>query len=243
MASLICRRSACVLAALLTAVRGEYKLPPLPYDYDALEPYIDKQTMMIHHDKHHAAYVAGLNAALKDNDQGGDAQLPALMKKAMSLGTPVRNHGGGHYNHAFFWVNMINPVAAGESQPSGKLAAAITASFGDMDGLKTSFNNAAMTRFGSGWAWLGVDPTGQLAITSSPNQDNPLMDGSMIPILGLDVWEHAYYLKYTNKRADYVSAFWNVVNWVKVSRNYEMYAIKNEVVPPTTTGGGHAIEL
>lgn len=241
------------LGGLVTCISADtFSLPALPYEYDALEPQIDATTMKIHHSKHHATYVAGLNDAVKsfpDIASKGDAvDLANLQKKALSYGSPaIRNHGGGHYNHALFWVNLA--PASSSTEPSADLGAAIDDKFGSLDGLKKAFNQAAMTRFGSGWAWLGVTPDGSLAVTSTANQDNPLMEGldysftKMIPILGLDVWEHAYYLKYQNRRADYVGAFWDVVNWKKVSRNYEMYAKKGQPVPPTPTGGGHATEL
>ncbi|CAK0881403.1 unnamed protein product [Prorocentrum cordatum] len=188
-------------------------------------------TMKVHHSKHHAAYVAGLNAA-KPATPGGKFDMEALaglQTKAPSLGAAVRNHGGGHYNHALFWVNM-GASSGPLGEPSDDLAAAIDDKFGSFDGMKAEFAKAAMGRFGSGWAWLGVKPDGALAVTSTANQDNPLMEGleypveKLVPILGLDVWEHAYYLKYQNLRADYVKAFWSVVNWKKVSRNYEKYA-------------------
>jgi len=245
---------ACVafLARGTLAAEAIFKLPALPYSYDALEPHIDAKTMEIHHSKHHATYVAGLNgaaASLGDAAGKGDAAaLAALQAGAVSKGVAVRNHGGGHYNHALFWVNMA-PATGPTTEPSPELGAAIDDKFGSFDDMKKAFAAAALTRFGSGWAWLGVKPDGTLAITSTANQDNPLMDGleyvveKMVPILGLDVWEHAYYLKYQNRRPDYVTAFWNVVNWNKVSRNYEMYAKQGKPVPPTPTGGGHATEL
>jgi len=190
---------------------------------------------------------AGLNAAKVGTT--GDAQALADLQRGLkALGTAARNHGGGHYNHALFWVNLA-PATGPLTEPSDTLAAAIDDKFGSMDGLKEEFGKAAMSRFGSGWAWLGVTATGALAVTTTANQDNPLMDDleyevqKMIPILGLDVWEHAYYLKYQNRRAEYVSAFWKVVNWKKVSRSYDMYAAQQKPVPPTPTGGGHATEL
>jgi len=233
-----------------TATAG-FTLPALPYDYDALEPHIDAMTMKIHHGKHHQAYVAGLNGALSalgETAGKGDAvALTELQASAISKGTPVRNHGGGHYNHALFWVNLA--PASSSSEPSEELSAAIDDKFGSLEKMKGEFEKAAMSRFGSGWAWLGVTEDGSVAITSTANQDNPLMKGleypviKMVPILGLDVWEHAYYLKYHNRRAEYVQAFWKVVNWNKVSRNYEVYAKNQKAVPPTPTGGGHAKEL
>jgi len=238
-----------VLLASFSSAEDLFSLPALPYSYDALEPHIDAETMKIHHGKHHAAYVAGLNAAAPKTESGkGDAlALAALQKTAVKKGTAVRNHGGGHYNHALFWVNL--EPAASSSEPSPDLGADIDDKFGSLEKMQEEFAKAAMGRFGSGWAWLGVKPDGSLGITSTANQDNPLMEGleyavePMIPILGLDVWEHAYYLKYQNKRADYVKAFWNLVNWKKVSRNYDAYAKKGTPVPPTPTGGGHATEL
>jgi len=230
-----------------SSAEGPFSLPALPYAYNALEPYFDEETMTIHHTKHHATYVAGLNAAVKDTDVVGDAVgLMNFQAGAPAKGTAARNHGGGHYNHAFFWVNLAPPKKTGE--PSKELEAAIEAAFGSFSGLKKEFAKAATGRFGSGWAWLGV-ANGKLVVTSTANQDNPLMEGlgydyvKMIPILGLDVWEHAYYLKYRNKRPDYVEAFWEVVNWNKVNRNYEVYAKEGKPVPPTPTGGGHASDL
>lgn len=245
---------AAALAALLplqTYAAGNFQLPPLPYDYSALEPHIDEQTMRIHHGKHHATYIAGLNNVadkLGPEAAKADAQALANLQNGLTAG-PQRNHGGGAYNHALFWVNL-QPSSAPLSEPSPDLAAAIDDKFGSMDNMKTKFAQAAMSRFGSGWAWLGVRLVdGAIAITSTPNQDNPLMADlpyeyeKMVPILGLDLWEHAYYLKYQNRRADYVDAFWNVVNWGKVSRNFEKYAKAGKPVPPTTTGGKHATEL
>eukprot|EP00419_Tripos_fusus_P089963 CAMPEP_0172858882 /NCGR_PEP_ID=MMETSP1075-20121228/68194_1 /TAXON_ID=2916 /ORGANISM="Ceratium fusus, Strain PA161109" /LENGTH=248 /DNA_ID=CAMNT_0013706537 /DNA_START=27 /DNA_END=773 /DNA_ORIENTATION=- len=235
------------LSGLLSFACGEFTLPALPYAYDALEPHIDAETMTIHHGKHHATYVANLNKAVPD----GTADLASLAEMQASLvskGAAARNNGGGHYNHAFFWVNLV-PSSGPSMEPSPDLAAAIEDRFGSLDNMKAEFEKAALGRFGSGWAWLGVRPDGTLGITSTANQDNPLMEGleyaaeRMVPILGLDVWEHAYYLKYRNRRPDYVKAFWNVVNWNKVSRSYDVYARKQKPVPPTSTGGGHAVEL
>jgi len=203
-----------------------HELPELGYAYDALEPHIDARTMEIHHSKHHAAYVAGLNGALEGNaDLEGvsvEALIQNLDKVPADIQTPVRNHGGGHFNHSLFW-KVIAP--GGATAPSGELAEAIDASFGSLDALKEEFAKAAATRFGSGWAWLGVKADGSLAISSTANQDNPLM-GDFVgacgckPILGLDVWEHAYYLNYQNRRPDYIAAFWNVVNWDVVAENF-----------------------
>ncbi|MCH7413260.1 superoxide dismutase [Belliella sp. R4-6] len=196
-----------------------FELPKLPYDLNALEPHIDAKTMEIHHGKHHNAYVTNLNKAIEGTDLEGKS-LEELMKVAGS-NAAVRNNGGGHYNHSLFWT-ILAPNAGG--QPSGDLANAIDAKFGSFDAFKEEFNKAAATRFGSGWAWLCVDEKKELCVCSSPNQDNPLMDVAECPgtpILGLDVWEHAYYLNYQNRRPDYVSAFWNLVNWEEVSKRFE----------------------
>lgn len=195
-----------------------HTLPALPYGYDALEPHIDAQTMQIHHGKHHQAYVDNLNKALAGTD-GENKSLEELMANISSYPMAVRNNGGGHYNHSLFWT-ILGP---GGSAPSGKLADAINSTFGSLDGLKEKMNTAGATRFGSGWAWLSVS-NGTLAVSSTPNQDNPLMDIAETkgtPILGIDVWEHAYYLKYQNKRPDYLSAIWNVINWEEVGKRYE----------------------
>ena len=195
-----------------------FELPSLPYALNALEPHIDARTMEIHHGKHHNAYVTNLNAAIAGTDLEGKS-LEELMKVAGS-NAAVRNNGGGHWNHSLFW-QILSP--AGGGLPTGELAAAIDAKFGSFDAFKETFNKAGATRFGSGWAWLCVDTKKELCVCSSPNQDNPLMDVSDCPgtpILGLDVWEHAYYLKYQNKRADYVTQWWQVVNWQEVSRRY-----------------------
>ena len=197
-----------------------HTLAPLPYANDALVPHIDAATMEIHHDRHHNAYVTNLNAAV-----AGKADLEALSIEDLcknintvpeDIRNAVRNNGGGHFNHTLFW-NIMGPNAGGA--PSGDLGDAITATFGSFDAFKEAFAKAGMTRFGSGWAWLVVKD-GKLAITSTPNQDNPLMDGSGTPILGLDVWEHAYYLNYQNKRPDYIAAWWNTVNWTAVADRY-----------------------
>lgn len=195
-----------------------FTLPALPYAFDALEPHIDARTMEIHHGKHHNAYVTNLNNAIAGTDLEGKS-LEDLMKVAGS-NTAVRNNGGGHWNHSLFW-QVISPNGGGT--PSGDLGAAIDAKFGSFDAFKETFNKAAATRFGSGWAWLCVDTKKELCVCSSPNQDNPLMDVSECPgtpILGLDVWEHAYYLHYQNRRPDYISAFWSVVNWEEVSKRF-----------------------
>jgi superoxide dismutase, Fe-Mn family len=194
-----------------------FTLPALPYDFAALEPHVDARTMEIHHGKHHAAYVNNLNAALEGTDHAGHS-LEDLMAHISSLPPAVRNNGGGHWNHSLFW-SIMAPNAGGA--PTGELATAIDAAFGSFDEFKKQFAQAAATRFGSGWAWLCVGADGGLFITSTPNQDNPLMDVADKkgqPILGLDVWEHAYYLHYQNRRPDYVTAWWNVVNWAEVAR-------------------------
>ena len=195
-----------------------FELPSLPYALNALEPHIDARTMEIHHGKHHNAYVTNLNAAIAGTDLEGKS-LEELMKVAGS-NAAVRNNGGGHWNHSLFW-QILSPTGGG--LPSGALAAAIDAKFGSFDAFKETFNKAGATRFGSGWAWLCVDTKKELCVCSSPNQDNPLMDVSDCPgtpILGLDVWEHAYYLHYQNRRPDYIAAFWNLVNWEEVSKRY-----------------------
>jgi superoxide dismutase, Fe-Mn family len=195
-----------------------FTLPALPYAFDALEPHIDATTMQIHHDKHHQAYVDNLNKAVAGTPNDGKS-LEELVQKAGSISPAVRNNGGGHWNHSFFW-EIIAPKAGGA--PSGKLAEDINGAFGSFDAFKEKFNAAGIARFGSGWAWLIVKD-GKLEISSTPNQDNPLMDVAEVkgsPILGVDVWEHAYYLKYQNRRAEYLGAFWNVVNWAKVASHY-----------------------
>ena len=198
-----------------------FTLPALPYAYDALEPHIDARTMEIHHTKHHQAYVNNLNAALEKAPQLEGKSLDDLMRNINSVPeavrTAVRNNGGGHWNHSQFW-EWMGPKRGGE--PSGRLGDAIKSSFGDFSKFKEQFAAAATGRFGSGWAWLVDEGNGKLSITSTPNQDNPLMDGKK-PILGLDVWEHAYYLNYQNRRADYVAAFWNVVDWDEIGRRYD----------------------
>src|SRR5256885_11586249 len=195
-----------------------FTLPALPYAPDALEPHIDAQTMQIHHGKHHQAYVDNLNKAIAGTDNENKS-LEELVKIAGSISPAVRNNGGGHWNHSFFW-EILGPKAGG--QPSGKLGDAINSSFGSFDTFKEKFNNAGLTRFGSGWAWLLVKD-GKLEISSTPNQDNPLMDVAEVkgqPVLGVDVWEHAYYLKYQNRRPDYLKAIWNVINWKKVEEHF-----------------------
>ncbi|MDS9471062.1 superoxide dismutase [Sporosarcina pasteurii] len=196
-----------------------YKLPELPYAYDALEPHFDKETMNIHHTKHHNAYVTNLNNALEGHADLADKSIEELISDMDAIPedirTAVRNNGGGHANHALFW-ELLSPNGGG--QPSGALAEAIDKKFGSFDQFKEEFAKAGATRFGSGWAWLVLD-NGELEVMSTPNQDSPLMEGKT-PLLGLDVWEHAYYLNYQNRRPDYISAFWNVVNWDEVANRY-----------------------
>ena len=197
-----------------------YKLPDLPYAHDALEPYIDKETMEIHHGRHHQGYVNNLNAAVEGTD-AANLSLEELMKNISKYSTAVRNNGGGHYNHSLFWTVLTPNVES--SSPQGKLLAAIDSKFGSLEQLKEALNKAGGSRFGSGWAWLIVKD-GQLEVCSTPNQDNPLMDVAEVkgtPIFGIDVWEHAYYLKYQNKRPDYLNAVWNIINWDEVNRRYE----------------------
>jgi Fe-Mn family superoxide dismutase len=197
-----------------------YTLPTLPYAYDALEPHIDAMTMEIHYSKHHQTYVTSLNAALDGAGLSTDEPVEALVARLDQLPEgirgAVRNHGGGHANHSLFW-SVMSPEGGGE--PDGALAAAIESELGGLAAFRDAFTKAALTRFGSGWAWLSVTPAGKLAVESSANQDSPLMHGNT-PILGLDVWEHAYYLKYQNRRPEYIGAFYNVVNWPEVARRY-----------------------
>ncbi|WP_065772808.1 superoxide dismutase [Enterococcus faecium] len=197
-----------------------YTLPDLPYAYDALEPYIDEETMHLHHDKHHNTYVTNLNAAIEKYPELGEKTVEELLSDMdavpTDIKTAVRNNGGGHANHSFFWEIMA-PNAGGE--PTGAIKEAINEAFGDFSSFKEEFKKAAAGRFGSGWAWLVIE-NGKLAITSTANQDSPLMEGKT-PILGLDVWEHAYYLKYKNVRPDYIAAFWNVINWDEVNKRFE----------------------
>jgi Fe-Mn family superoxide dismutase len=196
-----------------------YELPPLPYDFDALEPTIDAKTMEIHHDKHHQAYVTNLNAALEGTewaDHPIEQVLADLDLIPEDKRTAVRNNGGGHANHTLFW-QLMKPNGGGD--PTGDLASAINDTFGDADQLKAALNDGGVKRFGSGWTWLIWDGTG-LAVKSTPNQDSPLMDGD-VPLLGIDVWEHAYYLKYQNRRPDYLAAWWDVVNWDEVARRFD----------------------
>ncbi len=211
------RRSEAAAAEL----RAQFTLPALPYAFDALEPHIDARTMEIHHDKHHQAYVNNLNLALRDQpDQQGKSiedLLKGLASLPESIRTAVRNNGGGHYNHSLFWSVM---QANGGGEPKGALAESIAKDLGGFASFKAAFNKAATTRFGSGWAWLIRNGEGKLSVTSMPNQDNPLMNGSGTPLLGLDVWEHAYYLKYQNRRPEYIAAWWNTVNWDEVDRRF-----------------------
>lgn len=196
-----------------------FELPALPYATDALEPHIDKMTMEIHHGKHHQAYVDNLNKALAGTE-GENAKIEDILSSVSKYPVAVRNNGGGHYNHTMFWA-IMSPNGGGT--PSGDLATAINSAFGSFDEFKKKFSEAGATRFGSGWAWLTVDQSGSLQVSSTPNQDNPLMDIAEVkgtPILGMDVWEHAYYLKYQNKRPDYISAFWNVINWDAVADRF-----------------------
>ena len=198
-----------------------FTLPPLPYGFDALEPFIDKTTMEIHHGKHHAAYIANVNKALESAPDLAGKSLEQLLAKNAALvpeaiRTAVRNNGGGHLNHSMFWT-IMGPNAGGT--PSGKVGDAIKGAFGGFDQFKEKFGAAAMGRFGSGWAWLVKDAAGKLDIVSTANQDNPIMEGKS-PVMGIDVWEHAYYLKYQNRRVEYISAWWNVVNWPEVEKRF-----------------------
>ena len=203
-----------------TATEARHSLPKLPYDFAALEPHIDAQTMQIHHGKHHQAYITNLNNALTKHpellDKSVDALLRGITAVPEDIRTAVRNHGGGHHNHSLFWTIMAPPGKGGGGQPSGTLADALNRSFGDFAKFTELFTNAATTQFGSGWAWLTV-ANGKLEVSGRANQDSPLMDNK-VPVLGLDVWEHAYYLKYQNRRPDYLDAWWNVVNWAEVNK-------------------------
>lgn len=199
---------------------AKFELPALPYAFNVLEPFIDEQTMIIHHDRHHATYVNNLNAALEGQEELANQSVEELISNLdnvpETIRTAVRNNGGGHANHTLFW-NILAPNAGGN--PTGEIAKAIDSKFGGYDSFKEEFTKAATTRFGSGWAWLVVN-NGELEITSTPNQDSPLMEGNT-PVLGLDVWEHAYYLNYQNKRPDYISAFFNLINWDEVNKLYK----------------------
>jgi superoxide dismutase, Fe-Mn family len=198
-----------------------YELPPLPYQFDALEPHIDAKTMEIHHDKHHQAYVTNANNALKDHPDLAAIPVEELIADLSAvpeaIRTPVRNNAGGHANHSFFWLILSKN---GGGSPKGKLADAINSTFGSFDQFKEKFQAAGAGRFGSGWAWLVINKAGALEIISTPNQDSPIMDG-LKPVFGVDVWEHAYYLKYQNRRPDYLKAIWNVINWDAVGKNFE----------------------
>ncbi len=198
-----------------------FEVPPLPYEYNALEPYIDTQTMQLHHDKHHAAYVNNLNNALQNQSQLASWTVEDLVQRINevpeSIRTAVRNNAGGHVNHSMFW-QIMKPNGGGE--PTGELGSAIQQAFGSFDQLKAAFNDAGVKRFGSGWTWLVLDRSGKLQVISTANQDSPLMDG-MFPVMGNDVWEHAYYLKYQNRRPDYLAAWWNVVNWDEITHRYQ----------------------
>ncbi len=198
-----------------------FELPSLPYAYDALEPYIDARTMEIHYSKHHAGYTNNLNAALEKHPELSGKSIEDLLRDLGSIPedirTAVRNNGGGYYNHLLFWPSM-SPNGGG--MPSGALADAISSAFGSFDAFKADFEKAAIGRFGSGWGWLNIDRGGKLMISSTPNQDTPLSEG-LTPLLGIDVWEHAYYLKYQNRRAEYVSNWWNLVNWAEAAQRYE----------------------
>ena len=200
---------------------AEFTLPPLPYDYSALEPHIDAQTMQIHHTKHHQTYITNLNNALKDHPDLHGKTLEQLLTNLdaipEAIRTVVRNNGGGHYNHSLFW-QIMGPGGGGA--PTGPVGDAITAELGGFAAFNEAFTKAGLTRFGSGWAWLSVGKDGKLAVSSSPNQDSPLMDGAT-PILGNDVWEHAYYLKYQNRRPDYMAAWFETINWAEVNRRYQ----------------------
>ncbi|MFG0256874.1 MAG: superoxide dismutase [Phycisphaerales bacterium JB043] len=215
-----------------------FTLPDLPYAHDALEPHIDARTMEIHHSKHHAGYVAKANGALEGTPLSG-ASVEDVCRRLGELPedkqTAVRNNAGGHANHSLFWSILASPSSGGGGEPSGALAEAIKGQFGSFDAFKEEFANAAATRFGSGWAWLCVKEDGSLCVCSTPNQDNPLMGKPFVcctatPILGLDVWEHAYYLNYQNRRPDYISAFWSVVNWSRVAQNFENARAGNAVL-------------
>src|SRR5579859_441234 len=198
-----------------------FEVPPLPYDYSALEPYIDTQTMQLHHDKHHAAYVANLNAALQGQVELATWPSEDLLRRINevpeNIRTAVRNNAGGHVNHSMFW-RIMKPNGGGE--PTGELASAINQAFGSFDQFKAALNDAGVKRFGSGWTWLVLDQNGKLQVISTANQDSPLMDG-LYPVMGNDVWEHAYYLKYQNRRPEYLNAWWNVVNWDEISSRYQ----------------------
>lgn len=219
---LACLTALVLLLGAALPAWADFSLPPLPYATDALEPAIDATTMTIHHDRHHGAYVANLNAQIQANPALANLSLEALQGQVSAFPTAVRNNGGGHWNHSQFWTVMAPAGQGGSASP--QLLNAINRSFGSMEAMQTEFNQAAAGRFGSGWAWLILKADGSLAITSTPNQDNPLMDLPGIergmPLLGLDVWEHAYYLNYQNRRPDYIKAWWPLLNWKEVNRRY-----------------------
>lgn len=226
--SALAATAAAVSPAISAGQTPEQELPKLPYGYDALEPHIDAETMEIHHSKHHAAYIANMNKAVAGAEAPLPKELETLLRELPKVGDEslrmtLRNNAGGHWNHDFFWKSLAPATASGA--PSNGLTTAINSEFGSMEDFKTKFGEAATSRFGSGWAWLIVQD-GKLKIVSTPNQDNPLMQGVVpeadlgMPLLGLDVWEHAYYLNYQNKRAEYITAFWNVVNWAEVSERH-----------------------
>lgn len=217
-----CADSTAAIQEEEDAAMWRFELAPLPYAYDALEPVIDAETMELHHSRHHQAYVTGLNNALEAREDLHGAALEDLLARVSELPAAFRNHGGGHWNHAFFWESMTAPGTGGA--PSGAFAEAINETFGSLDEMKSRFNAAGAGQFGSGWAWLIVNADGGLEITATPNQDNPLMDVAGTrgtPILGNDVWEHAYYVSYRNRRADYLAAWWQVVNWDVASARYD----------------------
>ena len=215
-----------ILVAAALPAWADFALPPLPYAVDALEPAIDATTMTLHHDKHHAAYVANLNAQIQGHPQLARLSIDALQAQISGFPTAVRNNGGGHWNHTQFWAVMAPPGEGGE--PGPELLAAIKGSFGSLEAMQEALNKAAAGQFGSGWAWLIRTPEGGLAITSTANQDNPLMDlpgiERGVPLLGLDLWEHAYYLNYQNRRPDYINQWWSLVNWREVNRRFEASA-------------------
>lgn len=228
MKNLIYKSLIIILAMSTQNINAQHELPKLSYEYAALEPHIDARTMEIHHTKHHQAYVNNLNAAIKDTD-ASKLSLEEMMLKMSSLSTAVRNNGGGHYNHKLFW-EILSPKA--KKTPEGELLKWIERDLGGLDNLKKELNQAAMTRFGSGWGWLIVTPDKKLKIVSTPNQDNPLMDIEDvrgIPIIGIDVWEHAYYLHYQNRRADYLNEIWEVIDWAVVEKRFEE-AVNNDLL-------------
>jgi superoxide dismutase len=215
-----------VLLLLTISVSAQFSQKPLPFTYTDLEPFVDAQTMEIHYSKHHAAYIKNLNAAVVGTD-AAKMSLTEIFSNVSKLSPAIRNNAGGHYNHELFW-SILTPIK--NTKPSTDLEKAITESFGNIDVLKEKINAAATSRFGSGWAWLSVDKNNKLVVSSTPNQDNPLMDVAETkgtPILGIDVWEHAYYLKYQNKRAEYLTSIWNIINWDEVSANYKLATKSN----------------